>query len=260
MSARRLVPCLDVTDQGVVKGVRFESLRAMGDPVALASRYDAEGADEIVLLHVAATLEGKGPAVALVRRLADVLRVPLTVGGGVRTAEDAYALLDNGADRVGVNSAALADPSLIERLAYRYGSQAVVVAVDYRSEEGPARFEVRTRAASTQTAWRLGPWLREATGRGAGEFLLTAIDRDGTGIGYDLAGLAEARAATDRPLIASGGAGSAEHVVEALRSGLADAALLASRLHEGMLRLPDLRRTLREQGVHVRWDDWTRTA
>lgn len=259
MSARRLVPCLDVTDEGVVKGVRFEQLKALGDPVALASHYDAQGADEIVLLHVTATLLGHGPAVTLVRRLADVLRVPLTVGGGVRTAEDAYALLDNGADRVAVNSAALADPSLIERLAYRYGSQAVVVAVDYRSDPG-GDLAVRTRAASSGTAWRLGPWLREATGRGAGEFLLTAIDRDGTGEGYDLAGLQTAREATDRPLIASGGAGSADHVVDVLQSGLADAALLASRLHEGTLGLAALRQTLRERGVHVRWDGWTRTA
>lgn len=259
MSARRLIACLDVTDQGVVKGVRFEALRALGDPVRLARRYDADGADEIVLLHVSATRTGRGPAVDLVERLADVLRVPLTVGGGVRSADDAYALLDAGADRVAVNSAALADPGLIERLAYRYGSQAVVVAVDYRSDPATG-FPVRARAASAATPWRLAPWLAEATGRGAGEFLLTAIDHDGTGAGYDLGGLAAARAATDRPLIASGGAGGSEHVVEVLASGLADAALLASRLHDGAVSVPELRRTLRDRGVHVRWDSWTRTA
>jgi imidazole glycerol-phosphate synthase subunit HisF len=257
VSARRLVPCLDVTDGGVVKGVRFEGLRSVGDPLALAARYDAEGADEIVLLHITATLEGRGPALDLVRRLADVLRVPLTVGGAVRSSEDAYALLDAGADRVAVNSAALADPTLIERLAYRYGSQAVVVAVDYRSEQG---FPVRSRAASTPTPWRLADWLREAGERGAGEFLLTAIDRDGTGQGYDLEGLRTARAASARPIIASGGAGSAADVLALFDLGLADAALLASRLHDGSLRLQDLRRTLSEQGVHVRWDDWTRTT
>ena len=259
MSACRLVPCLDVTDEGVVKGVRFEGLRALGDPVERARRYDAEGADEIVLLHVAATKSGQGPATGLVRRLADVVRVPLTVGGGVRSAEDAYALLDAGADRVAVNSAALADPALIARLATRYGSQAVVVAVDYRTD-ALGDLLVRTRAATAATAWRLEAWLERATDEGAGEFLLTAIDRDGTGAGYDLSGLRAARGATDRPLIASGGAGTKAHVVDVLASGLADAALLASRLHDGALSLPDLRRTLRERGVHVRWDSWTRTA
>lgn len=259
MSARRLIPCLDVTDAGVVKGVRFESLRPMGDPVELAARYDAEGADEIVLLHVRATLAGGGPAVALVRRLAEVLRAPLTVGGGVRTAEDAYALLDAGADRVAVNSAALADPSLVERLAGRYGSQAVVVAVDYEARP-EAGFPVRTRAATAATERCLTGWLVEATERGAGEFLLTAIDRDGTGAGYDLEGLQAARAATARPLIASGGAGSVDDVAALFRAGLADAALLASRLHTGALRLPEIRRALRAQGVHVRWDAWTATA
>ncbi len=259
MSARRLVPCLDVTDGGVVKGVRFEGLRAVGDPVELASRYDREGADEIVLLHVKATLEGRGPALALVRRLADVLRVPLTVGGAVRSTDDAYALLDAGADRVAVNSAALADPALIGRLAYRYGSQAVVVAVDYLSRPA-AGYPVRSRAASTATAWGLEGWLREAGLRGAGEFLLTAIDRDGTGSGYDLEGLGLARAATERPVIASGGAGAADDVARLFALGLADAALLASRLHDGRLRLSDLRRTLSARGVHVRWDEWTRTA
>lgn len=259
MSARRLVPCLDVTDGGVVKGVRFEDVRSVGDPLALAARYDQEGADEIVLLHITATLEGRGPALALVRSLADVLRVPLTVGGAVRSPEDAYALLDVGADRVAVNSAALADPSLIERLAYRYGSQAVVVAVDYLSRP-EAAYPVRSRAASAATTWGLGAWLGEASARGAGEFLLTAIERDGTGRGYDLEGLAVARDATERPLIASGGAGSAEDVVRLFELGLADAALLASRLHDGSLGLRDLRRTLSDRGVHVRWDDWTRTA
>lgn len=259
MSARRLVPCLDVTEAGVVKGVRFEGLRSVGDPIALAERYDADGADEIVLLHITATLEGRGPARGLVERLANVLRVPLTVGGAVRSSEDAYALLDAGADRVAVNSAALADPSLVERLAYRYGSQAVVVAVDYRSRPED-NFPVRSRAASAATPWGLEAWLREAGERGAGEFLLTAIDRDGTGQGYDLEGLRTARRATALPIIASGGAGSAEDVLRLFELGLADAALLASRLHDGSLGLRELRRTLYERGVHVRWDDWTRTA
>jgi cyclase len=196
---------------------------------------------------------------ALVRRLADVLRVPLTVGGAVRSTDDASALLDAGADRVAVNSAALADPALIGRLAARYGSQAVVVAVDYHSRPGEG-YPVRTRAASETTPWGLPAWLREAQARGAGEFLLTAIDRDGTGAGYDLEGLAVARSACDLPIIASGGAGSADDVVRLFRLGLADAALLASRLHDGSLALTDLRRMLRDEGVHVRWDRWTRTA
>jgi cyclase len=259
VSVRRLVPCLDVTDRGVVKGVRFSSLRDVGDPVALARRYDAEGADEIVLLHVTASLTGGGPAVATVRRLADTLRVPLTVGGGIRTEEDAYALLDCGADRVAVNSAALADPALIERLARRYGSQAVVVAVDYRVDAARGH-PVRTLAASRDGGRQLGAWVAEATRRGAGEFLLTAIDRDGTGAGYDLTGLAVARAATACPLIASGGAGTAEHLLALFRADLADAALLASRLHDGTLSVAGLRRTLWEGGVAVRWDRWTRTG
>jgi cyclase len=259
VSARRLVPCLDVTDDGVVKGVRFEALRAVGDPVALAARYDAEGADEIVVLHVAATLAGARAPVRLVRRLADTLRVPLTVGGGIRDADDAAALLDAGADRVAVNSAALADPSLIDRLARRYGSQAVVVAVDVR-RTADGSYAVWARAATSETPWRLASWLGEATRRGAGEFLLTAIDRDGTGLGYDTALLGAARAATERPLIASGGAGGVDDVAAVLGTDLADAALLASRLHDGALRLGELRRELRRRGVHVRWDRWTRTA
>lgn len=258
MSAPRLVPCLDVTDQGVVKGVAFQGLRAVGDPLELAEGYDRDGADEIVLLHVRATLDGRSPAVDLVRRLARSLRVPLTVGGGIRSDEDAYRLLEAGADRIAVNSAALADPSLIGRLAGRYGRQAVVVAVDYRTNV-PDR-PVRTRAAEAATAWRLSEWLRQATDEGAGEFLLTAIDRDGTGGGYDLEGLAAARRATDLPLIASGGAGSVDDVAAVLAAGLADAALLASRLHAGELTVRGLRAALREREVEVRWDRWTATA
>ncbi len=258
MSVRRLIPCLDVSHGEVVKGVQFEGVRAVGDPLDLARRYEVEGADEIVLLEITATTGGYGPAHDLVARMAETLRIPLTVGGGVRTERDALSLLDRGADRVALNTAALREPELITRLAKRFGRQAVVVAVDYR-EEGTGRYAVYARAGSERQEIEFGAWLGEATERGAGEFLLTAIGRDGTGRGYDVHGLRYARTRTSLPIIASGGAGSARDVVELLKDGAADAALLASRLHRGELRLEDLRRTLYQEGVPIRWDAFTRT-
>ena len=244
MPLPRLIPCLDVAGGRVVKGVRFERLREVGDPVELGGRYSDEGADELVFLDVKATLDERRTLVELVERISERLAIPFTVGGGVRSVADAQELLAAGADKVSVNSAALARPALITELASELGSQAVVVAID---AEGGA---VRTRAGTTDTAWSAVDWAREAEERGAGEILLTSIDADGTRDGYDLEVTAAVAGAVDLPVIASGGAGNAKHVAAALE--VAQAALLASILHEDPARLGTLREELREQGVELR--------
>ena len=228
----------------VVKGVRFQGLRDVGDPVSLGEAYSDAGADELVFLDVQATLDGRGTLVELVRRVAERLAIPFTVGGGVRSYADAEELLASGADKVGVNSAALERPELLTELADRLGSQAVVVAIDVE------RGRVRSRAGTTETGRDAVDWAREAQERGAGEVLLTSIDADGTRAGYDLEITAAVAAAVDVPVIASGGAGNAGHVAAAL--GVAQAALLASILHENPSRLESLREELRELGVPVR--------
>jgi cyclase len=228
----------------VVKGVRFEGLRDVGDPVELGSAYSDAGADELVFLDVKATLEERRSLVELVGRVADELAIPFTVGGGVRGLADAAALLERGADKVSVNSAALARPELIGELARRLGSQAVVVAID------AAGGDVYTRAGTVATGRRAAEWAREAQERGAGEILLTSIDADGTREGYDMPLTRDVAAAVSIPVIASGGAGSAAHVAEALT--VAQAALLASILHENPARLASLRAELRAQGVPLR--------
>jgi cyclase len=240
----RLIPCLDVADGRVVKGVRFQGLRDMGDPVELGARYSEDGADELVFLDVRATLDGRRTLVHLVERVAERLAIPLTVGGGVRDVEDALTLLEAGADKVAVNSAALARPELVTELAREVGSQATVVAID---AEGGA---VRSRAGTAATGRSAIEWAREAEQRGAGEILLTSIDADGTRRGYDLELTAAVADAVDVPVIASGGAGEAGHVAEALE--VAQAALLASILHEDPARLATLREELRERGVELR--------
>jgi cyclase len=240
----RLIPCLDVAAGRVVKGVRFRQLRDIGDPVELGAAYSDEGADELVFLDVRATLEQRSTLVELVRRVAGRLQIPFTVGGGVRSAADAEALLAAGADKVAVNSAALRKPELLSELAARLGSQAVVVAIDV---EGGL---VRSHAGTLETARTAVDWSREAVERGAGEILLTSIDADGTRAGYDLELTAAVTAAVEVPVIASGGAGNARHVAEVL--GTAQAALLASILHEDPARLGALRRELRGLGVVVR--------
>jgi cyclase len=244
MPLPRLIPCLDVAGGRVVKGVRFQGLRDVGDPVELGAQYSDAGADELVYLDVKATLEGRSALVALVSRIAERLAIPFTVGGGVRSAADAEALLVAGADKVSVNSAALERPALVSELAARLGSQAVVVAIDASGGE------VRSRAGSEATGRSAVEWAREAEARGAGEILLTAIDTDGTRNGYDLELTAAVADAVSLPVIASGGAGSARHVAEAL--DVAQAALLASILHERPARLLTLRDELRELGVPVR--------
>ena len=239
-----MIPCLDVAAGRVVKGVRFKGLRDVGDPVELGAAYSDAGADELVFLDIKATLADRPTLVELVRRVAERLAIPFTVGGGVRSADDAERLLQAGADKVGVNSAALARPELITELAERLGSQAVVVAID--AEGGRVRSHAGTLSAGRDAT----EWAREAEQRGAGEILLTSIDADGTREGYDLELTASVAGAVRLPVIASGGAGNARHVAEAL--GVAQAALLASILHENPQRLASLREEVRELGVPVR--------
>jgi cyclase len=228
----------------VVKGIRFQELRDVGDPVELGAAYSDRGADELVFLDVKATLEERDTLVGVVRRVAEQLAIPFTVGGGIRTVEDADTIVSAGADKVSINSAALARPRLITELAERFGSQAVVVAID--TEAG----RVKTRAGTTETPRETVEWAREAEERGAGEILLTSIDADGTREGYDLEITGAVADAVSIPVIASGGAGTAVHVADALQ--VAQAALLASILHEDPERLTSLREELRELGMPLR--------
>jgi cyclase len=240
----RLIPCLDVAGGRVVKGVNFVGLRDVGDPVELGGAYSDAGADELVFLDISATLEERATLVDLVGHVAERLAIPFTVGGGIRTVADAEALLRAGADKVSVNSAALERPAIVTELAERLGSQAVVVAIDATGGD------VRTRAGTAPTTRRAAEWARECERRGAGEILLTSIDADGTRAGYDLELTAEVADAVSVPVIASGGAGEASHVAEALE--IAQAALLASILHEDPARLVRLRAELRDLGVPLR--------
>ncbi len=244
MPLPRLIPCLDVSGGRVVKGVNFVGLRDVGDPVELGGAYSDAGADELVFLDISATLEQRGTLVGLVRRVAERIAIPFTVGGGVRTAGDAEQLLRAGADKVSVNSAALERPRLISELAEQLGSQAVVVAIDATCGD------VRSRAGTAATPRRAAEWAAECEERGAGEILLTSIDADGTRAGYDLELTLEVAEAVSLPVIASGGAGEARHVADALQ--VAQAALLASILHEDPARLVSLRAELRELGVPLR--------
>jgi cyclase len=244
MPLARLIPCLDVAGGRVVKGVRFQGLRDVGDPVELGKAYSEAGADELVFLDVTATVERREALVGLVRRVAERLAIPFTVGGGIRSVRDADALLEAGADKVSVNSAALARPELLTELAERLGSQAVVLAVD------ATRGEVRSHAGGVETGRLAAQWAREGEERGAGEILLTSIDTDGTRNGYDLQLTRTVAGAVSVPVIASGGAGTAEHVAAAL--DVAQAALLASILHESPTRLATLRDQLRGLGVPLR--------
>jgi cyclase len=244
MPLPRLIPCLDVADGRVVKGVRFESMRDVGDPVELGAAYSDAGADELVFLDITATLDKRAAAVATAARVAEQVTIPFTFGGGIRTVDDACAVLEAGADKVSVNSAALARPALIEELAATLGSQAVVVAID--TEDGRVRSHSATREAGRDTL----EWARECESRGAGELLVTSIDRDGTRNGYDVEQLARIGDAVQLPVIASGGAGNARHVADAL--AVASAALLASILHEDPARLVSLRAELKELGICLR--------
>lgn len=248
---KRIVACLDVTDGRVVKGTRFVDLVDAGDPVELAARYAAEGADEITILDIGATRDRRPALVELIGRAAAALDVPLGVGGGVASLEDAAALLSAGADKVAVNSAALRHPDLIGSLAERLGSQSVVIAIDAAAHPGGG-WRVRSVAATEETGRDAVEWAREATERGAGEVLLTSIDRDGTRSGYDLALTRAVADAVRVPVIASGGGGSIDDVAAVLDRGGASAALLASTLHFGLIRIGPLKEELTARGLSVR--------
>ena len=250
MLTRRVIVCLDVRDGRVVKGVSFVDLRDVGEPAALAERYEREGADEIVFLDISASREGRATFLDAVRRTAERLFVPLTVGGGVRTADDGARVLRAGADKVSLNSAAVERPESLGELSARFGAQCVVASIDARLEDGAWR--VYTHGGSRPTGLEAVAWARECVRRGAGEILLTSIDRDGARTGYDLALTRAVAEAVHVPVIASGGAGSAAHVSEVLREAGADAALLAGVLHDGLVALHDVKRQLVRDGVPVR--------
>ena len=253
--ALRVIPCLDVDAGRVVKGVNFENLRDAGDPVELARRYDAEGADEITFLDVSASSGDRATMYDVVRRTADEVFVPLTVGGGVRSADDVDRLLRAGADKVGVNTAAIARPELIEEIARRFGSQVLVLSVDARRVSGDARtasgYEVTTHGGRRGTGIDAVEWAARAAALGAGEILLNSMDADGTTAGFDLEMLRDVRSAVSVPLIASGGAGTPQHFVEAARAG-ADAVLAASVFHFRTLTIGQVKDHLRAAGITVR--------
>lgn len=252
MLTARVIPCLDVRDGRVVKGVRFQGLRDAGDPVERAAAYEAQGADELVLLDVSATPEGQGHAVRTVAAVRAALGIPLTVGGGVRRVEDAGALLDAGADKVSVNTAAVREPALLGALAERFGRQCTVLALDAAARaDGAPGWEVVVRSGTERTGRDAVAWAREAVDRGAGEILLTSWDRDGTRSGYDLALIAAVSEAVEVPVIASGGAAGADHLIEALRAG-ASAVLAASIFHDGETTVGDVKRALAAAGLPVR--------
>ena len=252
MLLRRVIPCLDVAGGRVVKGTRFVDLRDAGDPAELAARYAAAGADEIVLLDITAAPEGRATLLELVERTARRLFVPLTVGGGVRSTAGMRAVLRAGADKVAVNTAAIADPGLIRRCARVFGRQCVVVAVDVRAVSADGGWEVLARGGRDATGLDAVAWVRRAAGLGAGEILLTSIDRDGTRSGFDLDLLRAVTAVVDVPLIASGGAGTPADMVAAIVEGGADAVLAASVFHRGIHSIASVKAALVAAGVPVR--------
>ena len=249
MLARRIIPCLDVADGRVVKGVHFASLRDAGDPVEQATRYDAEGADELVFLDISASHEARRTTLEMVARVAESIFIPFTVGGGIRAVADAGAALRAGADKVSVNTAAVRDPALVSRLAESFGTQCIVAAVDVKRVGG--RLAVMVNGGREETPLDAIDWIRRLEGLGAGEILLTSMDRDGTGAGYDIPLLAAASSAVSIPVIASGGAGSLEHLAEAFEAG-AHGVLAATIFHFQGSSLPEARAYLRDRGYPVR--------
>ncbi len=251
MVLKRVIPCLDVDNGRVVKGTNFVDIRDAGDPVELAERYDAEGADELVFLDITASHESRDTIVELARRTADNVFIPFTIGGGIRSVEDAQAVLDAGADKVSVNSAALERPELLSELADVFGSQCVVIAIDAkRARDG---WDVYTHGGRTRVEGREAvDWAREATELGAGEVLLTSMDRDGTTDGYDLELTRAVAEAVSVPVIASGGAGELDHLVEAVEAGHADAVLCASIFHYGQHTIAEAKQTMERAGIPVR--------
>ncbi len=255
MLTKRIIACLDVDGGRVVKGVRFQCLRDAGDPADLAAAHSRDGADEVVLLDISATHEGRKTLIDAVQRAGRELFIPFTVGGGIRSLHDAATIIEAGADKISINSAALTEPVLVTAIAERFGSQAVVVAVDAKRVALPGGgydFAVYVNGGRNVTGRMLREWLREAEDRGAGEILLTSMDRDGTGAGFDCELTAAAAQAVHIPVIASGGAGGPQHFVEVFEHGCADAALAASIFHFGLNRIADLKQELRAAGVPVR--------
>jgi cyclase len=254
MLSKRIIACLDVRDGQVVKGINFEGLRRAGDPAELARRYNKEGIDELVILDITATLERRRALADTIKSVARELFIPLAVGGGIRTEADADAAVESGADKVSLNTAALANPMLITTLANRYGSQAVIVAIDAKRGEtnGRGGFAVYARSGQTAVNRDAVEWAREAESRGAGEILLTSIDRDGTKIGFDCELTAAVSTAVSIPVIASGGAGGLDHFVDVFTGGCADAALAASIFHYAETSVRALKGHLRDRGIPVR--------
>ncbi len=249
MHYKRVIPCLDVDAGRVVKGTEFVDLRDAGDPVELGARYDVDGADELVFLDITATSDRRSTAVELARRVADEVFVPFTIGGGIRSVDDAQAVLDAGADKISVNSAALSRPELIDELAQTFGAQCVVLAIDARANG--SGWEAYLAGGREPTGREVVPWAVEGTERGAGEILLTSMDRDGTQAGYDLPLLEAVARAVSVPVIASGGAGELAHLAAGLAAG-ADAVLCASILHYGQHTVPEIKEYLAGAGVAVR--------
>src|SRR6188508_2328745 len=250
MLSKRIIACLDVRNGQVVKGVNFEGLRSAGDPAELARRYNVEGIDELVILDITATIEERRALAETIRAVARELFIPLAVGGGIRTEADAAAAVEAGADKVSLNTAALSNPDLITSLAKRYGSQAVLVAIDAKLTGD--RFAVYARSGSTAAGRDAVEWAREAESRGAGEILLTSIDRDGTKIGFDCPMTAAVSQGVSIPVIASGGAGALDHFVDVFTDGRADAALAASVFHYAETSVTSLKQHLRRRGIPVR--------
>ena len=257
MLTKRIIACLDVRDGQVVKGVQFQELKHAGDPGALARRYNVEGIDEVVILDITATLEKRQAMAKTIAAVAREIFLPLTVGGGIRTDEDADAAVEAGADKVSLNTAALKNPGLITTLAKRYGSQAVIVAIDAKRRDD--RFAVFVRSGTSDAARDAVEWAREAEACGAGEILLTSMDRDGTRAGFDCEMTAAVSDAVNIPVIASGGAGTFEHFTDVFTAGHADAALAASIFHYAESSVAELKRYLRERGVPVRLVDQPRS-
>jgi len=252
MTSVRLIPCLDIKNGRVVKGVNFVGLRDAGDPVELAKFYDAEGADELVFLDITASHEERAPVIALAERVAEQVFIPFTVGGGLKRVEDIREALLAGADKVSLNTAAITNPALVSEAANRFGAQCIVTAIDARRRTDGSGWEVFTHGGRTPTGLDAVEWARETVRRGSGEILLTSMDGDGTQAGYDLDLTRAVSQAVNVPVIASGGAGVPEHLVEAVVKGRADAVLLASIVHDGIYRIRDLKAHMADSGLPMR--------
>ncbi|MFC4160092.1 imidazole glycerol phosphate synthase subunit HisF [Chitinimonas lacunae] len=255
MLAKRIIPCLDVAAGRVVKGVNFVGLRDAGDPVEIARRYDEQGADELTFLDITASSDQRDLILPIIEAVADQVFIPLTVGGGVRRLEDVRRLLNAGADKVSINTTAVNQPELVEEIAGRFGSQALVVAIDARRREDGSGWEVFTHGGRTATGLDAIEWALTMQRRGAGELLLTSMDRDGTRSGFDLSLTRAVADAVDIPVIASGGVGNLQHLIDGIVEGHADAVLAASIFHFGDHTVADAKRLMRAQGIEVRLDD-----